>query len=265
MEQSKQSSFRFVVVAILLILILLSQFCIWRSVHFHFATTKQQSNPLALRPDTLSGGGIVLNGTVLEISNSNPPAETTETNDQLAYIYSNLTPITALTNATGDAQIKLNGYPTGGPVYIEAEATSVTPGYVCARMVNTLTGTTIGDTGVWGPTMFVPLPGANIIIKIYATDMTGNAYSGASVQLYSGTYIGVGAGSPLGVAAKTSSDGKGSVKYGTKLTPGLTYTVAVSGGTNSTGTGGTSYFTIKTIPQSCTTCVMSGVEVFMHY
>ena len=272
MEQSKQSNRGYLAIIALLIVALVSVLYLDRCNPGHQTVQNtpgsgsDTTKPGGIKPDTLMIAGTLLSGTVLEISNTN--VETAEANDQFAYIYSNTTPITNKTAGTGEVQIKINGIPTGGPVYLEAEQTSANPGNVCARMINTLTGTTLGDTGAWQPTIIVPqqtTPPGNVIVKIYATDMQGNAYSGASVQLYSGTYTGSGTGTTYGAAVKTNTDGKGSVRYGSKLALGATYTVAVSGGTSITGTGGTSYFTIVTTPKSCTTCVMSGLEVFMHY
>ena len=272
MEQSKQSrtGYLFIITVLAIALISVLYLDRWNPGHPVIqnpqSTGNDTTSPGSVTTDTMKIAGTLITGTVLEISSTG--VETGEANDQFAYIYSNTTPITNKTTGSGTVQIKINGIPTGGPVYLEAEKTSVNPGNVCARMINTLTGTTLGDTAAWQPTIFVPqqtTPPGPIFVKIYASDMQGNAYSGASVQLYVGNYTGVGAGTTYGSVIKTSADGKGSIKYATKLALNTTYTVGVTGGTSITGTGGASYFTFVTTPQSCTACEMSGVEVFMHY
>ena len=274
MEQSKQSRTGYLAIICLLALALGVVLYLDRCNPGHPTAQNPQSSgsdttkPGGVKTDTINIAGTLLTGTVLEISNSNPPVESAEANDQLAYIYSNTTPIPNKTNGSGEVQIKISGIPSGGPVYLEAEQTSVNPGNVCARMINTLTGTTLGDTGAWQPTIIVPQqsnPAGPVFVKIYATDMQGNAYSGASVQLYTGNYTGTGTGNTFGNAIKTSTDGKGCIKYASKLALNTTYTVGVTGGTSINGNGGASYFTILTTPKSCTGCQLSGVEVFMHY
>src|SRR5580658_3473183 len=107
MEQSKQprNGYMAIIALLTIALILVLYFDHCNLGHHPILNPQGNGNdstkPGGLKPDTMLLATSLLSGTVLEISNSNPATETTEANDQLAYIYNNTTPISGLTGPTG--------------------------------------------------------------------------------------------------------------------------------------------------------------------
>jgi hypothetical protein len=202
-------------------------------------------------PADSGGGGSVLTGTVLEISASRTVS--TVAGDLLAFNFGGNT-YTGTTLSNGTASINIGSATVTGPVIVEGEESST--GAVTGRFINTLLNIS-PDTGYMNPSIFVSPAGKGIPVKIFATDLNGNPYSNAAVQLQTG-------GSNFGTKVYTHADGQ--ILYGSQLTAGATYTVQLSGGTSSGGTGGNSNFTITATPKLCTSgCAYTGIAVFMRY
>ena len=261
MKQSRLTPLNGLLIAIILVLSLILG--VSHCNHPGWGIHQPGSNPvdsggtLNLHPDTAmtGGGGLVLVGNVLE---SAPGGETSTSGDELAFIYGGSME-DGFTNSQGQVRISFNGSdPTSGPVYIEGDVASTHA--VAGRMINALLTGAGADTGWNNPMIIVPttIP-TSIPVQIFATDLSGNPYSGATVVINNNS-----TGLEVGTSATTKSNGK--IVYGTNLSAGGSYTVVVTGGVSSAQKGGTSTFSISTTPQSCSSpCAFSYIQVFMRY